>query len=278
MNIWQHLPEHIDPVIFSLGSFVFHWYALCFLLGLFFAFSGALLLKKHFHISLLREEVLDLFLSLFLGAIVGGHLGYALFYSREIFLSQPVSFFLPYDTVTHSWRSLSGMSFHGGLLGVILVLGIVARKKNVSFLALADLASLVAPIALFFGRIGNFLALELYGRRTASPLGMIFPEGGSDPRHPSQLYEALGEGVCLFFILFFLRKKCSSPGQLSALFIVGYSSIRFGIEFFREPDPGIDLLFGWLTRGQLFSSLMGVAGFLFFLWLKQKNRARMEGL
>lgn len=275
---WQHLPQEIDPIVFTVGFFSLHWYAVSWLVGLSLAWAAALWYREHHVPSLSREGIADLFLVLFLGALLGGHLGYLFFYRPDILITDPVGFWLPFDA-TGAWAGISGMSFHGGLIGVIIALLWFVRKNRLPFFAVADLVSLVAPLALFFGRIGNFLALELYGRTTMSPLGMYFPgaPGATALCHPSALYEALGEGALLFFFLYWVGKQVKLPGTLSALFLIGYGAIRFLLEWFREPDPGLPLVGGVLTQGQWLSLVLIICGGALLLWLRRKNYAKIGG-
>lgn len=273
---WQHIPEQINPIAFTIGFFSVHWYALCWLLGA----AGSFILAKHmrtfFAIKLSDEEILDLFLTIFFGAYLGGHIGYGLLYRPDIFFAQPVQFFLPY-TLSDGFRGISGMSFHGGLVGVVIALYFFARKKEQDYFLLADLLCFVAPVAIFFGRIGNFMERELYGRITQTAWGMHFPGvPGGHLRHPSTLYEAFGEGVLLFLFLFFLRRRHSSPGQLIAWFFIGYGLIRFFIEYFREPDQGLVPIFNLLTRGQFFSIFLVFFGIVILVWSGRKNHGKIS--
>ena len=277
MEWWQRIPEQINPIAFTVGFFSVHWYALCWLFGVVGAFFLAKRMRTFFAIKLSDEDVFDLFLAIFFGAYLGGHIGYGLFYRPDIFLVQPVQFFLPY-TSSGGFTGISGMSFHGGLIGVIIALYFFVRKKEQDYFLLADLLCFVAPVAIFFGRIGNFMERELYGRVTQSAWGMHFPGVlGGHLRHPSALYEALGEGLLLFLFLFFLRRRCSSHGRLTAWFLIGYGSIRFFIEYFREPDRGLALVFNLLTRGQFFSLLLIFSGSVILVWLGGKNHGKIEG-
>jgi phosphatidylglycerol---prolipoprotein diacylglyceryl transferase len=271
---WQHIPEHLDPIVFTVGFLSLKWYALSWLVGFLFSFLFAKRYLSGRGLPLKEEGLLDLFLLLFFGTILGGHFGYALFYRPELLLD-PLGFFSPYSHETGTWTGIAGMSFHGGVIGVASVLFLFARKYRQDFFRLADVIVLAAPIALFFGRIGNFLNRELPGRVTEVSWGMYFP--GIFPealRHPSTLYEALGEGALLFLLLVVGQRLFRIPGQLSALFLVGYGTIRFGLEYFREPDPGVSLLF-MLTRGQILSVLLIASGVLLFVWLVRKNRGKI---
>lgn len=273
---WQHIPEHIDPIAFTVGFFSVHWYALCWLIGFLLALFVAFWYQKEFCKNLSRDDIFDLFLYLFAGAFIGGHLGYAFLYQPNIFLNDPIGFFSPYHP-SEGWIGISGMSFHGGFLGVVGVLVLFALKRRLSFLSIADFVSFVTPVALFLGRIGNFLAGELYGRMTNASFGMYFPQasGAYTLRHPSTLYEALGEGVLLWGVLLFMMRHRKFPGEVASWFLIGYGTVRFLIEFVREPDSGRGLIGDIFTRGQLFSSILILGGVMLYVWLWRKNRGKI---
>jgi phosphatidylglycerol:prolipoprotein diacylglycerol transferase len=254
---------HIDPVLIKLGPLHVGWYGLMYVFG----FIASYLLvryqmkKKEFGIS--REEVDNLYLYLMLGLIIGARLGYVLFYDLPIYLKDPLEIFA-------IWHG--GMSFHGGLLGVLIVGIVFCWRHNKSFWQIADLFIVTAPIGLGLGRIGNFINGELYGRVTGVPWGMIFPQGGPLPRHPSQLYESALEGGCLFVCLWFLRDKKFPSGGLLAVFLFAYGIFRFFVEFFREPDQQLGFILGPLTMGQLLSSLMIISGIVLFFSVRRKEK------
>jgi phosphatidylglycerol:prolipoprotein diacylglycerol transferase len=254
---------NINPVLIKLGPFQVGWYGLMYVLG----FVASYLLvryqmkKKSFGIS--GHEVENLFAYLMLGLIVGGRLGYVLFYDLPVYLKDPLEIF----AVWHG-----GMSFHGGLLGVLIVGIVFCWRHKRSFWRIADLFIVTAPIGLGLGRIGNFINGELYGRVTQAPWGMIFPKGGTLPRHPSQLYESVLEGGCLFVILWFLKGKKLPSGGLLAVFLFVYGIFRFFAEFFREPDQQLGFILGPFTMGQLLSSLMIISGIILFFYLRRKEK------
>lgn len=272
---WQHIPLYIHPIAFSVGFFSIYWYALFLLTGFFLSFSFLMWWSKKTNFP--PEDLWDIATSVFLGALIGGRLGYALFYNLEYFLEKPLALFIPYDFTAHVWTGISGMSFHGGFIGVILALLWWTRKRKQSFWKIADMMALAVPITLFFGRLGNFFTGELYGRLTERPWGMFFQ--GAFPsnalRHPSELYEAFLEGILLFLILIFASRKVSFPGMLSGLFIIGYATLRFFVEYFRAPDEHIGFIFGYFTLGQLLSLYMFFGGVVLFLWLKRRNYAKI---
>jgi phosphatidylglycerol:prolipoprotein diacylglycerol transferase len=254
---------NINPVLIKLGPFQVGWYGLMYVFG----FIASYLLvryqmeKKALGIS--REEVDNLFVYLMLGLISGGRLGYVLFYDLPLYLKDPLEIFA-------IWHG--GMSFHGGLLGVLIVGIIFCWRHKRSFWKIADLFIVTAPIGLGLGRIGNFINGELYGRVTNVPWGMIFPKGGLLPRHPSQLYESALEGGVLFIILWLLKDKKLPSGGLLAIFLFAYGIFRFFVEFFREPDQQLGFILGPLTMGQLLSALMVISGIILFFYLRWKEK------
>lgn len=236
----------IDPVALSLGPLQVHWYGLMYL----FSFvAGWGLARWRAARPLWRAQgwtplkVDDLLTWIMLGVVAGGRIGYVLFYDFSAFAAHPAEIF-------KLWNG--GMSFHGGLLGVLLVILWWSRRQGRRFMEVVDFIAPFVPPGLFFGRIGNFINGELWGGVTDSPLGMVFPTGGPLPRHPSQLYEAGLEGLLLFVILWWYSSKKHPVGRVSGLFAVLYGLFRFGVEFVRQPDAHIGYLaFGWLTMGQL---------------------------
>lgn len=251
----------INPVAVNIGSFGIHWYGIMYLIGfLFFLYFGKWRIRHYGH-PVLKESDMDDFLFYgAMGVILGGRLGYCLFYRPEIYLLHPLNIFKTWD---------GGMSFHGGLLGVCFAIFLYSRKLKCSFLQLMDFGSVMVPIGLLCGRIGNFINGELWGRVCSSdlPWGMIFPNGGPLPRHPSQIYEALCEGVLLFTIMMLFSRKTRPIGQTCSLFVILYGVIRFCLEFFREPDifaTGIVQKTG-LSLGQIYSIPMIIIGLTFFI-------------
>ena len=220
-----------DPVAISLGPIKIHWYGLMYLIGfLLFLYVGKWRLKKYGH-PFLTSKLLDDFLFYgALGVVIGGRLGYCLFYQPTYYLANPLD-------ILKTWTG--GMSFHGGLIGVLVAIFIFARKHKSTFFVMSDFVAPLVPFGLFFGRIGNFINGELFGRFSSPdlPWGMIFPASGSMlPRHPSQLYEAFGEGVVLLLVLWVYACKPRKVGQISGIFLITYGVVRFCLEYFREPD------------------------------------------
>lgn len=247
----------IDPVALSLGPVSVHWYGIMYLLG----FSGAWYLARlraaKKDSPLQPDQVSDLIFYGAMGVVLGGRAGYVLFYNFSYFLQDPLWLFAV-------WKG--GMSFHGGLLGVILALYLYARKLGVGFFAMTDFVAPMVPIGLGAGRIGNFIGGELWGRVTDAPWGMVFPGAGELPRHPSQLYQFALEGVVLFLVLWLFSSRSRPRMVVSGLFLLLYGLFRFGVEFFRQPDSHIGFLaMDWFTMGQMLSLPMVAIGALFIV-------------
>jgi phosphatidylglycerol:prolipoprotein diacylglycerol transferase len=252
----------IDPILIDLGPFRLSWYGLMYVFG----FVAAYLLvryqmkRKDFGVS--KQEVEDLFFYIIIGLIVGARLGYVLFYDLKMYIADPLEAFA-------IWHG--GMSFHGGLIGVLLVAVLFSWKHKKSFWKIADLYIVTAPLGLCLGRIGNFINGELYGRVTQVSWGMIFPRGGPLPRHPSQLYESALEGGVLFLILWLIKDSKRIPtGGLLALFLSIYGVFRFFVEFFREPDPQLGFILGPFSMGQVLCAFMIVTGVVLYFYLAKK--------
>lgn len=241
----------IDPIIFQIGPIALRWYGLMYLLG----FLGALLLgyarADRANSGWTREQVSDLLFYGFIGVILGGRVGYVIFYHFDYFIANPLYLFKIWE---------GGMSFHGGLIGVIVSLTVFARSTNKKWLELGDFVAPLVPLGLGFGRIGNFINGELWGRVSDAPWAMVFPGGGPLARHPSQLYQAALEGFCLFLVLYFFSKKARPTGVISGMFLFGYGICRFITEFFREPDSHLGLLTFNLSMGQLLTIPMLAIG------------------
>jgi len=241
----------IDPIIFSIGPLAVRWYGMMYLFG----FVGSYFVMNH--VARLRdypvgkEQISDLLFYGVIGVVAGGRVGYTLFYNVGYYLQRPWE-------ILYVWEG--GMSFHGGLLGVCVVLLIYCRKRKISLWTITDLAAVAAPIGLGFGRIGNFINAELWGRPTDLPWGVVFPGAGRQPRHPSQLYEAGLEGLALFVIIYLLHRLKVRPGVASFSFLFCYGLFRFLVEFVRQPDTHLGFLWGGATMGQLLSLPMILAG------------------
>ncbi|SNB46093.1 prolipoprotein diacylglyceryl transferase [Geobacter sp. DSM 9736] len=247
----------IDPVFLRLGPLEFRWYGLMYIIGFIAAYFIISAGAKRRGLPLSREDVADYLFTGALGVILGGRTGYILFYNLAFYLANPLKVFAIWE---------GGMSFHGGLAGAILATLWYTRKKKVAFFAVADLCAMAGPIGLGLGRIGNFINGELYGRATDVPWGVVFPGGGGVPRHPSQLYEALLEGVVLFTILWLVMRKNPPYGVLSWLFLAFYGLFRFFVEFFREPDMQLGFVVERFSMGQLLSLPMVIVGAVMVWW------------
>lgn len=254
---------NFDPVAIAIGPFAVKWYGLMYLVG----FAGAYFLGRR-RIAAGRSgrvtvEVLDdLLFYVVLGVILGGRLGYVLFYKPGYYLDHPLE-------IVQIWAG--GMSFHGGFLGVLLAVTFVMRKHRIAWFTLTDFLAPLIPIGLATGRIGNFINGELYGRVTDVPWGMLFATGGPAPRHPSQLYQFAMEGVLLFLILWIWSAKPRPRAAVSAMFLIGYGVFRFIAEFFREPDDFLGLLALQMSMGQWLSLPMLIAGIAMLVWAYRRD-------
>lgn len=251
-------PE-ISPIIFQIGPFALRWYSMAYLLGIVLGWFLAAKRIRKYQIPLTKNNLEDVVFYVTLGIIIGGRLGYVSAYGSGQFMQNPLEIF----AVWHG-----GMSFHGGIIGVIVAMFFAARKIKFSFLRLTDLVAPVVPIGIFLGRLANFVNDELWGRVTDVAWAVRFPRGGYLPRHPSQLYEACLEGIVLFIILNLMwhNKWCREhKGFISGAFLFGYAVFRTILEQFREPDAQLGFLWGWLTMGQLLSIPAFLGGLYFML-------------
>jgi phosphatidylglycerol:prolipoprotein diacylglycerol transferase len=243
---------NINPVAFYLGALPVHWYGLMYLFGFASTWILATYRARYSKGLWTEEHVSDLIFYGALGVILGGRIGYMIFYNWPVLLHDPFS-------LLKIWQG--GMAFHGGLLGVLIALWLFSRKYHKTFFEVTDFLAPFVPIGLGAGRIGNFINGELWGKVTQQPWGMVFPTGGPLPRHPSQLYEALLEGLLLFIILILFSAKPRPKMAVSGLFLLCYGCFRIFCEFFRVPDVQLGYLFlGWLTMGQILSIPMILAG------------------
>ncbi|MGN2615934.1 prolipoprotein diacylglyceryl transferase [Aliivibrio fischeri] len=253
---------HIDPVLIEIGPLAVRWYGLMYLFGFMFALWLANKRADKPNSGWTRDQVSDLLFAGFLGVVIGGRVGYVLFYNFGYFLDNPLYLF-------EVWTG--GMSFHGGLLGVISAMLWYGYKNNRSFFTIADFVAPLVPFGLGAGRLGNFMNGELWGRVTDVPWAMVFPTGGSFPRHPSQLYEFALEGVVLFLILNWFIRKPRPLGTVSGLFLFGYGTFRFLVEYVRQPDAQLGLFGDWISMGQILSLPMVIGGLLMMLWAFKRN-------
>ncbi|MDF1645641.1 MAG: prolipoprotein diacylglyceryl transferase [Legionellaceae bacterium] len=251
---------NIDPIALSIGPIHIRWYGLMYLLGFAAAFGLAHWRVKRHALDWTSEQIGDLIFFAALGVIIGGRLGYLLFYPTPAHFQFPWSIFKVWE---------GGMSFHGGLLGVITALVLFAYRRQKSAWEVLDFAAILTPFGLATGRLGNFINGELWGRVTDVPWAMVFPTGGAGARHPSQLYEMGLEGFGLLILLLWYARKPRPTGRIGAVFVMGYAICRFVVEFFREPDLQLGFIaFGWLTMGQLLSIPMFLIGLLLW-WMRR---------
>jgi len=261
----------IDPVLINIGPLPIRWYALAYITGLFlgWAYARALVTRKTLWGGappLAPLDIDDLLVYAAMGVIFGGRIGYVIFYNAGFYLAHPAE-------VLAVWKG--GMSFHGGLAGTALAIYLLAKRKNLPVLSLADVCAAAVPIGLFLGRIANFIKPELWGRPTDVPWAMVFPGAGPLPRHPSQLYEAGLEGFVLFFVMVLAIRlgALRRPGLATGIFAVGYGVARIVCEFFREPDPQLGFLFGGATMGMLLSLPLIAIGIAFIVHACRKPAA-----
>lgn len=263
----------IDPILFSLGPFHVRWYGLMYIIGFVACYLLVSYQAKKFKWDRLVEHLDNLNIAIIAGVILGGRLGYVLFYNLPYFLQHPLEIFA-------TWQG--GMSFHGGALGVVIALTVYSRRHQLDPWKVLDIYTVTVPIGLGFGRIGNFINGELYGRTTEVPWGMVFPHAGSLPRHPSQLYEAMLEGAILFIILWSFKGRpwqirqngCQSKkwphGSIAALFAIFYGVFRYAVEFVREPDAHLGTVFLGMTMGQVLSAALVGLGISLWVFLAKK--------
>jgi phosphatidylglycerol---prolipoprotein diacylglyceryl transferase len=257
----------IDPVLIEIGPFVIRWYALAYIAGLVIGWRWCLMLAKRPPQFVTALAVDDFLVWATLGVVLGGRLGYVLFYKPDYYFAHPLE-------ALQVWHG--GMSFHGGALGVIAAIVLFCRQRKLSILSFGDIIVCAVPIGLFFGRIANFINSELWGRVTDVPWAMVFPNGGPEPRHPSQLYEAGLEGIALFVIINGLERFTAirlRPGALSGVFLIGYGVARSIAELFREPDAFLGYLAFGLTMGQWLSLPLIIIGLILLL---RPQRRRTE--
>lgn len=259
--MWVH---DIDPIALDVGFLQIHWYGLMYLIGFAAAWGLGSYRAKQPGSGWTEEQISDLIFWGALGVVIGGRFGYVLFYNFDQFLANPLWLFAVWE---------GGMSFHGGLLGVLVVLALFARRYHKTFFEIGDFVAPLVPIGLGAGRVGNFIGGELWGRTADVPWAVIFPRTGDGAaRHPSQLYEAILEGLVMFAVLWVYTSKPKPRAAASGLFLLLYGLFRSFVEFFREPDAHIGYLaFGWLTEGQLLSFPMIIIGIAILIWAYQRS-------
>ena len=273
MTWWNQIPYKISPYLIQINGFGIRYYSLMYVA----AFVTVYFLIKHrlrtenFKLTLTHMD--DFIIWAAIGVLLGGRLGYVLFYDFKYYLLHPFSIFLPFSFSNgFTFTGISGMSYHGGLLGVMTAVYLFCRKNHINLWEFSDLLCPVAPLGYTFGRLGNFFNAELYGRATTLPWGMYFPTDPSHTlRHPSQLYEAFFEGIVLFTVLWLIRKKSSLKHLMFSLYLIGYGVIRLVIEFFRQPDEHLNFVLYNFTMGQVLCFIMIVIGFLLIIKIKFKN-------
>jgi phosphatidylglycerol:prolipoprotein diacylglycerol transferase len=261
---------NISPIAFHLGPIAVHWYGLMYLVGFLLAWLLGCYRAKRSNGVWTTDQVSDVIVYAALGVIIGGRLGYMLFYDLPQLLSHPTFLFKVWD---------GGMSFHGGMLGAIIAVWLFARRHKKNVWDITDFVAPLVPLGLMAGRIGNFINGELWGRVSTVPWAMVFPTGGPLPRHPSQLYEAALEGLLLFIILWIFSIKKRPRFAVSALFLLCYGIFRFFVEFYRVPDAQYGYLaFGWVTMGQILSVPMMVIGALSLCYIYFGSNKTMQGV
>lgn len=254
----------IDPVLVEIGPVAIHWYGVAYVVGLLLGLRYMVWLARQPGALIKPEDADDFLVWAVLGVVLGGRFGYVLFYKPAYYFAEPAQ-------ILFAWEG--GMSFHGGFLGVLIATWLFCRGRKIHFWGFMDLVAVVAPIGLFFGRIANFINAELWGHPTDVAWGVVFPNGGPYPRHPSQLYEAALEGLVLLVVLHLVWRRDNlrtKPGVISGAFLIGYGLSRVIVEFYRQPDAHLGYLWGGATMGQLLSIPMILAGMALIAYAKKQ--------
>lgn len=275
-NWWQHVPQHINPVIIEIGSFRLQYYGLMYIVafGLTF-FLVRYRIKHEVRFKMPHQQLIDAFVYLVIGLVIGARLGYVIFYNFSYYFGHPLEIFLPFSfSGGFTFTGIYGMSYHGGLIGTTLAAWLYVRKAKLDWWNFVDLFVPAIPLGYTFGRLGNFINGELYGRVTQVSIGMYFPlDPTEELRHPSQLYEAFFEGIFLFTLLWHIRKLRAPKGAMLAFYLIGYGVVRFCIEYFRQPDAQLGFVFLSFSMGQILCALMIIAGIGLYLYLKSRKKA-----
>ena len=271
---WQHLPQNISPVIFEIGGFKLQYYGLMYIVAFAITFFLVLYrLKRENRFEFTTDQIKDITTYLILGLIVGARLGYVLFYNLSYYIKHPLEIIVPFSFSNGiTFTGISGMSYHGGLIGATFAAWFYFNRTKLNWWSGVDLFVPVIPLGYTFGRLGNFINGELFGRVTTSAVGMYFPMAPAGQlRHPSQLYEAFFEGIFLFVILWSIRKKKIPNGAMLALYLIGYGIVRFFIEYFREPDAHLGFVLLSFSMGQILCLLMIATGILLYVYLWRRE-------
>jgi len=271
---WQHLPQNISPVILEISWFKLQYYGLMYIVA--FAITYLLVLYRLKHekrFEFTTDQIKDITTYLIIGLIVGARLGYVIFYNFSYYFKHPLEIILPFSFSNGlTFTGISGMSYHGGLIGATAAAWFYVYRAKLDWWSGVDLFVPVIPLGYTFGRLGNFMNGELFGRVTISPIGMYFPMApAGELRHPSQLYEAFFEGIFLFVMLWSIRKIKLPKGAMLALYLIGYGIVRFFIEYFREPDAHLGFVLLSFSMGQILCSLMISTGILLYYYLWRRT-------
>lgn len=270
---WQQIPQKLSPYIIQTDYFSLHYYGLMYVI----AFSVILALLwyrvNNEEYDYETETLLDFLIWAIVGTVVGGRLGYAIFYKPLYYLASPLEIISPVRFTAGGIKliGIRGMSYHGGLIGVVSATYLFVKKHKINLWHFADFVIPAIPLGYTFGRIGNFINGELVGRVTNKPWGMYFGEAANQLRHPSQLYEAVAEGLILFVLLWSIRKYEYKEGWLTSVYLIGYGTARFLVEYFRRPDPHLGFILANLTMGQILSSLMILGGISLYFYRTRRN-------
>lgn len=272
MTWWNELPFHIDPNLIEIGSFQLRWYGLMYIVAFALAYGLMRYRVKKEEYDHSQELIQDFLVWAILGVMIGGRLGYVVFYDPHYFATHPLKIVLPVDfSDGFRFTGLSGMSYHGGVIGVLVASIFFCKRRSLAFWSFADFVVPTVPLGYTFGRIGNFINGELFGRVTDVAWGMVFPlDETRQLRHPSQLYEAFFEGIVLFVLLWSIRRRSLPDGALLPVYLIGYGVVRFFLEFYREPDPHLMFVLGPFSMGQLLCLFMVLVGgiLLAYRWRK----------